>query len=318
MGAHGRGTPQAVEQVKDESKKSSSRTKNTSGFRRANIADDSFSDDGDVEKNKALDHLLDDSDWGNMVLPCCDDEDDPRDKLESYHVMAKQMKEFEENKANRKACLEAGVPQDAVDNLEVFQKLSAEDEKKRENDKIMKMSYKTAFAIALHNFPEGLATFVAALEDPKMGLVLAIAIAIHNIPEGLAVALPLYYATGNRMKAFVCGSLSGFTEFLAAFLGWVVLASVFSAALYGTVFGVVCKLSIRFTLLLLYCNLYSLRSHRDFSSFLFTTAGMMVLISVRELLPTAHRYDPQDKYVTVCFSAGMAIMALSLVMIALL
>lgn len=90
-----------------------------------------------------------------------------------------------------------------------------------------------------------------ALEDPKMGPVLAIAIAIHNIPEGLAVALPLYYAAGNRMKAFVCGSLSGLTEFLAAFLGWVVLASVFSPALYGTVYGVVCKLSIRFTLLLL-------------------------------------------------------------------
>ena len=238
---HGHGTILAPEQGKREVK-DSSRTEKTARVNRADTVENSCSDSGD-EENKMFDPIGD-SDWGTMVLPCCDDEDDPRDKLQSYHVMAKEMKDFEEKKKNKKACLEAGVPQDAIDSLEVFQELSAEDKKKQENDKITKMSYKTAFAIALHNFPEGLATFVAALEDPKMGLVLAIAIAIHNIPEGLAVSLPLYYATGNRTKAFLCGTLSGFTEFLAAFLGWVVLASVFSPVLYGTVYGIVGKFSI--------------------------------------------------------------------------
>merc|ERR1712194_474706 len=76
--------------------------------------------------------------------------------------------------------------------------LDDEVEKKR----LVQMGLSTALAIALHNFPEGLATFVAALDDPKVGAVLAVALGIHNIPEGLCVALPVYYATGNRMKGF--------------------------------------------------------------------------------------------------------------------
>jgi ZIP family zinc transporter len=154
-----------------------------------------------------------------------------------------------------------------------------------ENDKLMRMSINTAVAIGLHNFPEGLATFVAALNDPRVGGVLAIAIAIHNIPEGLCVAMPVYYATGNRWKAFGWAVLSGASEPLAALLGWAVLANSFSDDMYAILFGLV--------------------------------AGMMVIISVRELLPTAHRYDPEDTVVTYSFMVGMAIMALSLVLFTL-
>eukprot|EP00548_Thalassiothrix_antarctica_P018995 CAMPEP_0194194188 /NCGR_PEP_ID=MMETSP0154-20130528/75444_1 /TAXON_ID=1049557 /ORGANISM="Thalassiothrix antarctica, Strain L6-D1" /LENGTH=452 /DNA_ID=CAMNT_0038918591 /DNA_START=371 /DNA_END=1733 /DNA_ORIENTATION=- len=151
-----------------------------------------------------------------------------------------------------------------------------------ENKKLVKMGINTAIAIGLHNFPEGLATFVAALNDPRVGAVLAIAIGIHNIPEGLCVALPIYYATGNRMKAFAWALLSGASEPLAALLGWVVLANSFSDTMYAVLFGLV--------------------------------GGMMVIISIRELLPTAHRYDPQDTVVTISFIVGMFIMALSLVL----
>ena len=199
--------------------------------------------------------------------------------------MAKEMKEFEEKKKERKLCLNAGVPQVEVDANKHFEGIKEQEARRQANDRMINMSYKTAFAVALHNFPEGLATFVAALGDPKMGIVLAIGIAIHNIPEGLAVALPMYYATGNRTKAFICGTLSGLTEIIAALLGWAVLANAFSATLYAVVFGIV--------------------------------SGMMVLISIRELLPTAHRYDPEDKYVTLSFTGGMMIMALSLVLLAL-
>lgn len=121
---------------------------------------------------------------------------------------------------------------------------------------------------------------MAALSDPKVGAVLAIAIAIHNIPEGLCVAMPVYYATGNRIRAFLWAVLSGVSEPIAALLGWAVLANSFSDELYGVLFGMV--------------------------------SGMMVIISVRELLPTAHRYDPEDSVVTNAFMFGMAIMALSL------
>ena len=154
-----------------------------------------------------------------------------------------------------------------------------------EQKKLIKMGINTAVAIGLHNFPEGLATFVAALNNPKVGVVLAIAIGIHNIPEGLCVALPIYYATGNRTKAFLWALLSGASEPFAALLGWAVLANSVSQEMYGILFGLV--------------------------------AGMMVIISVRELLPTAHRYDPDDTVVTYSFIGGAGVMALSLVMFTL-
>mmetsp|Transcript_21520 Transcript_21520/g.27364 ORF Transcript_21520/g.27364 Transcript_21520/m.27364 type:complete len:383 (+) Transcript_21520:98-1246(+) len=155
-------------------------------------------------------------------------------------------------------------------------------ESSHEHKKLVKMGISTAIAIGLHNFPEGLATFVAALDDPRVGGVLAIAIGIHNIPEGLCVALPIYYATGNRTKAFGWALISGLSEPLAALLGWAILANSFSDTLYAVLFGIV--------------------------------GGMMVIISCKELLPTAHRYDPEDTVVTYSFIGGMVIMALSLVL----
>ena len=159
---------------------------------------------------------------------------------------------------------------------------NAPQSEKREQEKLVKMGLNTAFAIALHNFPEGLATFVAALGDPSVGAVLAIAIGIHNIPEGLCVALPIYYATGNRWKAFMWGCLSGLSEPIAALLGWAVLANAMSEKAYGILFGLV--------------------------------SGMMVIISMKELVPTAHRYDPEDTVVTYSLIGGMVIIALSLVL----
>jgi ZIP family zinc transporter len=99
---------------------------------------------------------------------------------------------------------------------------------------------------------------------------------------GLCVALPIYYATGNRLKAFMWALLSGASEFIAALLGWAILANSFSESAYAVLFGLV--------------------------------AGMMVIISIRELLPTAHFYDPDDTVVTYSFIGGMALMALSLVL----
>jgi ZIP family zinc transporter len=157
-----------------------------------------------------------------------------------------------------------------------------EKEKDDENKRLVKMGMNTALAIGLHNFPEGLATFVAALDDPRVGSILAFAIAIHNIPEGLCVALPIFYATGNRRNAFLWALLSGASEFVAALLGWAILANSFTDDAFAVLFGLV--------------------------------AGMMVIISVRELLPTAHFYDPEDTVVTYSYIGGMGLMAISLVL----
>jgi len=157
-----------------------------------------------------------------------------------------------------------------------------EDDDIRKKDKLHRMGMTTAIAIALHNFPEGLATFVAALNDPKVGAVLAVAIGIHNVPEGLCVALPIYYASGSRWKGFLYGTLSGIAEPVAAIFGWLVLATVITPFIYAILFGVV--------------------------------AGIMIAISIKELLPTSHRYDPKDTVSTYSFFLGMAVMSVSLVL----
>ncbi|KAL3780987.1 hypothetical protein HJC23_003868 [Cyclotella cryptica] len=167
---------------------------------------------------------------------------------------------------------------DIVFRAPVNSQLSPTEEKK----KLARMGLTTAIAIIVHNFPEGLATFVAALNDPASGAVLAFAIGTHNIPEGLCVALPIYYATGSRWKGFFWGFLSGMAEPIAGILGWLVLARTLSLEVYGALFGLV--------------------------------GGMMIMISMKELLPTAHRYDPEDSVVTYCAIVGMAVMALSLVL----
>jgi len=150
-----------------------------------------------------------------------------------------------------------------------------------EKQKLQNMGLQTAIAIALHNFPEGLATFVAVLSEPKVGVILAIAIGIHNIPEGLCVSLPVYYATGDRWKAFWWGALSGITEPIGAFFGWLIFATSFNEMVYGLMFGLV--------------------------------GGMMVMISFRELLPTANRFDPKDTVVSYSAVGGMLVMAISLI-----
>ncbi|KAL7522294.1 hypothetical protein ACHAWX_006986 [Stephanocyclus meneghinianus] len=167
---------------------------------------------------------------------------------------------------------------DIVFRAPVNSQLSSTEEKK----KLVRMGLTTAVAIMVHNFPEGLATFVATLNDPASGAVLAIAIGAHNIPEGLCVALPIYYATGSRWKGFLWGFLSGMAEPIAGIMGWLVLANTLSLKVYAVLYGLV--------------------------------GGMMIMISMKELLPTAHRYDPEDSVVTYCAIVGMAVMALSLVL----
>lgn len=150
-----------------------------------------------------------------------------------------------------------------------------------EKVKLMRMGMFSALAIAIHNFPEGLATFMGALADPALGISIAVAIAIHNIPEGLAVSVPVYYATQNRRKAFFLSFLSGLAEPIGAIIGYFVLKSFFNDAAMGIVFG--------------------------------SVAGIMIYISLDELLPTAEEYG--EHHIAIFgLIAGMAVMALSLLM----
>ncbi len=146
---------------------------------------------------------------------------------------------------------------------------------------LMRMGIFTAFAIAIHNFPEGLATFVATLEDPTMGVAITAAIAIHNIPEGIAVAVPIFYATNSKSKAFKLSFLSGLSELLGALIGYFFLIRFLGENAFGLIFAAV--------------------------------AGIMVYISLDELLPAAKEYGEHHTSM-VGLVCGMAIMASSLLL----
>lgn len=140
----------------------------------------------------------------------------------------------------------------------------------------------TALAIGIHNFPEGLAAFGAALSDVKLGVIIALAIAIHNIPEGISVSMPIFYATGDKNKAFIYSFLSGIAEPIGAIIGYLLLMPFLSETLLASLLAFI--------------------------------AGIMVYISVDEILPMAHRYG-HGHAVILGIVLGMFIMALSLLIL---
>lgn len=156
-------------------------------------------------------------------------------------------------------------------------------EEGQEDKNLLRMGMFSALAIAIHNFPEGLATFIGALHDPALGVSIAVAIAIHNIPEGVAVSVPIFYATGSRRKAFFWSFVSGLSEPVGALVGFFLLYNYFTEALFGLVFAMV--------------------------------AGIMMYISLDELLPTAEKYG--EHHIAIYgMILGMAVMAVSLLMFA--
>jgi len=140
------------------------------------------------------------------------------------------------------------------------------DDKEAQSQHLMRLGLFSALAIALHNFPEGLATFIATLQDPRLGISIAVAIAIHNVPEGIAVATPIYHATKSKKKAIV---------------GYLLLRPFLSDSLFGVLFALI--------------------------------AGIMVYISLDELLPTAEKFGKHHLSI-IGLIIGMLIMATSLLL----
>ncbi len=141
----------------------------------------------------------------------------------------------------------------------------------------------SAAAIFIHNFPEGLVTFVATLADPALGISIAIAIALHNIPEGIAVAIPIFYATGSRVKSILYAFGAGIAEPIGAIIGYFVFREFFDELTFGLIFAFV--------------------------------AGVMVFISIDELLPTSNKYGGEGHQEIYAFILGMGIMAVTLIFV---
>lgn len=165
--------------------------------------------------------------------------------------------------------------------IRMVEELPSKNGRQKDMNGLYRTGMFSAIAIAIHNFPEGLATFLAAVEDPVLGIPIAVAVAIHNIPEGIAVSIPIYYATGSRKKAFFLSFLSGLAEPVGALLGFFLLMQFFSDVLFGVVFA--------------------------------SVAGIMVFISLDELLPGAREYGEHHLSIYGLI-AGMAVMAVSLVL----
>ena len=152
----------------------------------------------------------------------------------------------------------------------------------KESSHLMRTGLLMALAIGVHNFPEGLATFASTLGNIKLGVFIAFAIAIHNIPEGIAVSVPIFYATGNKNKAFFYSFLSGVSEPVGAIVGYLILMPFLTPGFLAGLMAFI--------------------------------AGIMVYISLDELLPVAHRYG-HGHLVIAGIVLGMLIMAVSLLML---
>lgn len=155
-------------------------------------------------------------------------------------------------------------------------------EEVREKSKLTRVGLLSAIGIAAHNMPEGIAAFAAALADPALGISIAIAIAIHNIPEGIAIAVPLYAGTGDKKKSFLTALISGLAEPFGALIGFLILRPYISETLLAVVFAF--------------------------------AAGIMVYISLDELLPTAEKQG-EHHLVIGGVIVGMLIMASTLLVL---
>jgi len=149
------------------------------------------------------------------------------------------------------------------------------------NAKLLRMGLFTALAVGIHNFPEGLATFISALQEPSLAIPIVVAIAIHNIPEGIAVSVPIFYATGDRKKAFFYSFLSGLSEPVGALIGYLILMPFMSDIVFGVIFAGI--------------------------------AGVMVFISLDQLLPSAQKYGEHHLSIYGLVT-GMIVMAVSLLL----
>jgi len=170
------------------------------------------------------------------------------------------------------------------DNINYGDKHLLLDEEKRtaRESQLKRAGLMAALAIGIHNFPEGIATFVATLENPQWGIMIAIAVAIHNIPEGIAVSMPILYATKDKKKAFLIGLYSGIAEPIGAVLAFLVLMPIITPQILAGIMALI--------------------------------AGIMIYISVDEIIPVAHSYN-EGHWAIVGFMIGMMIMAVTLLVL---
>ncbi|POM60898.1 Zinc (Zn2)-Iron (Fe2) Permease (ZIP) Family [Phytophthora palmivora] len=199
-------------------------------------------------------------------------------EIENLQDVRESMRNYESSKTVNKTstpCLEAG-PSTCVEPTTQYVKMD-------ENAKraLQRMGVLSALAIGIHNLPEGIATYVGAIQNSSVGFSLAVGIGLHNIPEGIAVAAPIYFATGSRWRGIMWCAISAAAEPLGGVIAWVAIGDGMDPVSEGILFGIVC--------------------------------GIMVCICVKELIPTSYKFAKDKTYiVAVGMFTGMFIMVSSL------
>ena len=136
----------------------------------------------------------------------------------------------------------------------------------------------TMLAIIVHNIPEGIATFMATNVNVMLGISLTIAIALHNIPEGISISIPIYYATNSKFKAIFYTFISAISEPFGALITYLFLSNYINDRIMGFLFGII--------------------------------AGIMIHISMYELLPTSKKYN-NHKLTYLFFILGVVLMLIN-------
>ncbi|NHJ40570.1 MAG: zinc transporter ZupT [Asgard group archaeon] len=213
--------------------------------------------------------------FGGMVVVVIIDLFMPREK-NPHHMTRKE----EIITSIQRECMGECEEDEPIKTRVELEEINEEDKAK----KLRRTGMVTALAIAIHNFPEGMATFATAISDINLGITIAVAIAIHNIPEGISVSIPIYYATKNKWKSFGLSLASGIAEPIGALVAYGILRSI-----TGVISPKVLAISLA------------------------AVAGIMVYISIDELIPVAHEYGKGD-IVMAGVVIGMVIMAASLVL----
>ena len=156
-------------------------------------------------------------------------------------------------------------------------RISRKIEEKLSFNYLYRLGIITVIALIFHNIPEGITTFLSSRHDLSLGLTLSLGIALHNIPEGISVAVPIYYATKSRKKAIIFTFISGFSETIGAIIAYLILAPFITSFILGLILSI--------------------------------AAGIMIHISIYELIPTSFKYQ-LSMIMLLFFVFGVFIMVL--------
>ena len=155
--------------------------------------------------------------------------------------------------------------------------LPKNDNKTITNKKLYRLGLVSMLAIIMHNIPEGIATFLSSTTNSRLGFSLALAISFHNIPEGISIAIPIYFSTKSKRKAFFYTLLSGLSEPLGALIAYLFLANHINNFMMSIIFAIIAGIMMHISIYELLNE--SLQYKKKFLTFIFFIIGFLFMMA---------------------------------------